>query len=81
MLTTDNSRFKNRTDHPLSHYGLFISHQIVLLRKRTAAAAFSIGMDLPSFYFKFYLILGSLCCAFINFLLFCIGHKSPQIIG
>lgn len=41
MLTTDNSRFKNRTDHPLSHYGLLISHQIVLLRKRTTAANFS----------------------------------------
>lgn len=63
MLTTDNSRFKNRTDHPLSHYGLLISHQIVLFKKITTAAGFpSTEMDLLSFYFKSYLILGSLCC-------------------
>lgn len=48
----------------------------------TTAADFpSIGMDLLSFYFKSDLILGSLCCAFIHFLLFYIGNKSPQTVG
>lgn len=56
--------------------------RLFYLKKRTTAAGFlSIGMDMLSFYFKSYLIIGSLCCAFSHFLLFCIGHKIPQIVG